>query len=201
MALHFSELGTFPGGKIHKIIRIPIKLQPQDFITLTVHHSLPSAICQSYHLHAPTSLWLQWLPPQVIWSHLGSDSLYSLVSPHLGVAVCPYDLNSLKKTKKFIIFSFSLVIHRNGNFQDLFIPEIKLKVSLPFQNLLLPLHSLFLFSYSFFFGKYIENGISQSPIYAYMLCYASHTFFSLVILLNIIYLSKLLVINYPLCFI
>lgn len=103
---HLWEPGGFPGGKIHNTVGIAIKLQPQDFNTLIGDHSLPSAICQSYHLYVPTSLWLQWLPLQVIWSNLGSHYLYSPISPDFGVAICPYNLNYLRDLRKCVVFTF-----------------------------------------------------------------------------------------------
>ena len=45
------------------------------------------AICHRYYLNVPTSLCFQWLSSQASWSNVGSDSLYSPVSPDLRVTL------------------------------------------------------------------------------------------------------------------
>lgn len=52
------ELSGVPKGESHESVGAPTDCSPQEFVIQTLIYTLPQAICQSYHLGIPISLWL-----------------------------------------------------------------------------------------------------------------------------------------------
>lgn len=58
LTLQLENLVGFLKVKVMKSVGAPTDCSPQEFVIQTLIYTLPQAICQSYHLGIPTSLWL-----------------------------------------------------------------------------------------------------------------------------------------------